>query len=331
MKNEYEDNDHFLKEISGASAKGLGRTMVLDRLAPGTLEAVRLLPEFVHTVKIGWGLPMLLNRKKLEHRVRELRSAGVDVSNGGTTMELAASKGKHGLVLEQLMHSNFNSIELSEGVVELHRSVKRDIAEFAHSNGMKLSVEVGRKNPRNQLSLEGTVEKINEALELEPDTVIIEGRETGRSVEIFDDAGEIKWDWVERICEACPQDKLMFEAPQEKQQTELILHLGKTVNLGNVSVQSIGALATQRLGLRGDTLGVRTGSAHISGSPASRFIYHLLTEYGFMDQGRLMHMTGLTRRAVQSSLRYLISEGWVTEKLDPSDLRKRVYMAETVR
>lgn len=325
MSRKYEEIGFLSDVVPSASIQG--KTMVIDRLAPGTVETVCSLSRYVDIVKIGWGLPLLLSPREVTQRVSAYASHGISVSNGGTLLEIAAQRGKHLEAVRTLLSTGFNTIELSEGVVEMHRSAKKEIAEAVHAAGARLNVEVGRKNPRNQLSLDETVERIGEALEFSPDLVIIEGRETGRSVEIYDEAGEIKWDWVQRIQESCPSDKLMFEAPQERQQTEFVLQAGSNVHLGNVSVQSIAALASQRLGLRGDTLGVQLGTPEISAGPSARFIYYILLNHGFMDQGKIMRLTGLNRRTVQNALSLLIREGRVAQRLDPSDMRRHIYSA----
>ncbi len=323
---------YFLAEITEIpcldGARSAGKTMVLDRYLQGTVDSVRMLHGFVDCVKIGWGLSYILDEETLRSRIESFKKAGVTVSSGGTMLEIAVSKGKYMKALDGIARVGFDTIELSEGVVEIPRHIKREIAEFVRSSGLRLHTEVGRKNPKSQLSLEETIDRISQMMDLGGDLVIIEGRETGRSVEIYDDSGEIKWDWVERIRDSCPEDKLMFEAPQERQQTELILKLGPKVNLGNVSAESIGALATQRLGLRGDTLGALVENPVQGASPAALFIYHVLQTHGSMDQTRMMSITGLQRRTVQKAIAYLIGNGFVRKTPDHRDMRRHIYSAE---
>jgi phosphosulfolactate synthase len=320
----------FLHKLTAGRAgkpRERGKTMVLDRIAYGTSEVVGLLSDYIDTVKIGWGIPMLLDVDALRSRISFYLQHGIHVSNGGTMLELSASKGRSAQTLSSFRDAGFDTIELSEGIIDLPANIKSSIAEFAHSNDLRLNVEVGKKDPRNQLSLDETIQSVERAFELEPDVVIIEGRETGRGVEIYDEAGTIKWDWVERILEVSQPSKLMFEAPVERQQTELILHIGPEVNLGNVSFASVAALETQRQGLRGDTFGVIAPAPELSGGPASRFVYYVLSTHGSMDQSRIVRSTGLTRRTVQKALNTLIGSGLIREARDQHDLRRRVYSA----
>jgi phosphosulfolactate synthase len=320
----------FLAEVVGPERPkphDSGQTMVLDRLAYSPTETIELLGDYADVVKIGWGLPFLLEEQKLAERVRSYRKSGASVSNGGTLLEICISRGKEAVALGRLAKAGFDTIELSEGVVDVPARVKKEVAEFAHSKGLRLCVEVGRKNPKNQLSLEETASRVEASFDLDPSLVIVEGRETGRSVGIYDDGGQVKWDWVARLEKTSDQGKLMFEAPLETQQTELIIHVGPQVNLGNVDMRSVGALETQRRGLRGDTFGVLPGSKRISGGPAAKFLYFVVSAHGPVDQGRLVRLTGLNRRTVQESLKGLIRQGAVREGSDPNDLRRRIYSA----
>ena len=305
--------------------KGGGNTMVLDRLTSIDWEILPDLSPLIRVVKIGWTLPLLLGRKTLMDRVGRYIRSGVSVSHGGTLLEMAINRGKMDVALESIRNAGFDTIEISEGVIDVPIFLKKKIAEFAHSNGMHLNVEVGKKSPRNQLSLDETVQKIGESLDLGPEFVIIEGREAGRSVEIYDDLGDIKWDWVNRIIEEYPRDKIMFEAPNEKQQIELVIRLGSNVNLGNVSFNSVAALETQRRGMRGDTFGVVDNTVKVSGPPSNKFVYYVVANHGPIDQAMLMDLTGMNRKTVQNALGELLENGLIKSAPDRKDLRKRVY------
>lgn len=321
-------SDRFLSDMY-KPGKDHGRTMVLDRLAPVDWDVISGLSPFIGYVKIGWTLPMLLPRNDILRRISQYSQAGISVSNGGTLLEVAVNKGRMDYALKSLKDAGFDYIELSEGVIDIPMHLKKRIAEFAHSNGMHLNVEVGKKNPRNQLSLDETMQKIEESKDFEPDFIIIEGRESGQSVEIFDDSGEIKWDWVNRIIEDTPVEKLMFEAPQEKQQVELVIRIGPSVNLGNVSMNSVGALETQRRGMRGDTFGILDSTVKVNGPPSNKFVYYVVANHGPIDQATIMELTGINRKTLQNALSDLLNDGLIRANIDSGDLRKKVYSLNT--
>ena len=56
---------------------------------------------------------------------------------------------------------------------------------------------------------------------------MLEGRERGRGVGIFDDAGSIKWNDLRAITQRVDQREIIFEAPNEAQQASLILESGQ--------------------------------------------------------------------------------------------------------
>jgi phosphosulfolactate synthase len=83
--------------------------------------------------------------------------------------------------------------------------------------------------------------------------VIGEGRESG-TVGLFDDHGDVHADLVDAIVRAVGLETVIFEAPNQSQQTWLLRHLGPSVNLGNVHDYDVIGLETLRRGLRYDTL-----------------------------------------------------------------------------
>ena len=117
--------------------------------------------------------------------------------------------------------------------------------------------EVGKKNPEldKELSIDERIEYMQEELDAGSSLVIVEAREGGKNIGIFDKAGNAKEDEIDMILDKIDADKILWEAPNKDQQVFFILKLGNTVNLGNVSSDDITSLETLRQGLRGDTVG----------------------------------------------------------------------------
>ncbi|EQD45657.1 Phosphosulfolactate synthase, partial [mine drainage metagenome] len=115
----------------------------------------------------------------------------------------------------------------------------------------------------------------------------------------------MKWDWVRSILADHPREELIFEAPGEAQQVALLRELGADVNLGNVALGSVAPLASERMGLRGETFGTIRTSRTVRGPPAAKFLYFLLESYRGLDQSQLAQMSRLPRRTVQSALESL--------------------------
>ena len=60
-------------------------------------------------------------------------------------------------------------------------------------------------------------------------------------------------DLIEEILTKIPKEKILWEAPQKKQQVFFIKLLGENVNLGNIGTNDVVPLECLRLGLRSDT------------------------------------------------------------------------------
>ncbi len=99
------------------------------------------------------------------------------------------------------------------------------------------------------------VEQILTDLENGSEKVIIEGRDSGKGVGIYDDQGAVNDSLLDEILAGIKSaSKILIEAPQTSQQNHLLLKLGPNVNLGNVQPHDVLTLESTRVGLRGDTL-----------------------------------------------------------------------------
>jgi len=302
-----------------------GLTHVLDRLQGLHKDELGYLAPYIDVAKIGWGLPLLLSRDLLRERVRLYHDVGVEVSTGGTLLEYAVAHDRAPQMMDEARNLGFDVIEISSGIIELSLAQIERLVEAVKKRGLSYFIEVGKKDPQHQLSLKETNAQIANARTLKPKRVIIESRESGRGVGIYDSDGAIKWDWVRSILSEHPAEELIFEAPQESQQVQLLRELGAEVNLGNVAIGSVAPLASERLGLRGETFGMIRHARPIAGPPAAKFLYFLLETYRGLDQAQLTHMSRLPRRTVQSALESLRRQGLVQETISLHDSRRREY------
>jgi phosphosulfolactate synthase len=303
----------------------VGVTHVLDRLHGLETDELRPLARYVDIVKIGWGLPLLVTREDVRRRNKIYHDLGIEVSTGGTLLEYAVTRERTSAALDEARELDFDLVEISDGIIELSSAQIEKLRRDAAGRNLQVLIEVGKKNPQNQLSLRETLDRIGRALALEPRKVILESRESGRGVGIYDGEGAIKWDWVRSIVADFPADQLIFEAPQEQQQIALLRELGAETNLGNVALSSVAPLASQRLGLRGDTFGTLRTSRNVRGPPATKFLYFLLETYRALDQSELVRLSRLPRRTVQSGLEELRRQGLVREGVSLVDSRRREY------
>jgi phosphosulfolactate synthase len=303
----------------------VGVTHVLDRLQRLAATDLTDFAPYIDVAKIGWGLPLLLPRERIRERIKAYHELGIEVSTGGTLLEYALTRERVSDCLDEARELGFDVIEVSNGILDLSRTQMERLATEIQRRSLDFFIEVGKKDIQQQLSLKETLDQIGWARAQHPRKVIIESRESGRSVGIYDGDGQIKWDWVRAILADHPRDELIFEAPMESQQVSLLRQLGSDVNLGNVSLTSVGPLASERQGLRGETFGAIRTSRAIHGPPAAKFLYYLLETYRGVDQSELVRISRLPRRTVQSALDSLRKRGLVEESVSLGDSRRREY------
>lgn len=235
-----------------------GITMMLDK-GMG-LNAVDDLMEvsggFIDLAKFGWGTSALHNRDLIKNKAEIYLSYDVTPYPGGTLFELAYLKNKFEKFLNEADKLGFGAIEISDGSINIPLKNRKEAISKAKEQGFLVISEVGKKDPAadSKIELDDRIDLINFDIDAGADRVLIEAREGGKDIGIYDGAGNVKEDEVEALAKT-DMNKIIWEAPLKNQQTYLILKFGANVNLGNIAPEEVTALETMRRGLRGDTLG----------------------------------------------------------------------------
>lgn len=235
-----------------------GITMILDKGMGlnAVFDLMEVSGEFIDLAKFGWGTSALHDRALIKNKAEMYLSYDVNPYPGGTLFELAYLKNKFHKFLNEADKLGFKAIEISDGSINLPLKDRKDAINEAKENGFMVISEVGKKDPSadHKLDISKRIGLINFDLDSGADRVLIEAREGGKNIGIYDECGEVKEDELEALSQI-DEKKLIWEAPLKNQQTYLILKFGANVNLGNISPEEITALETMRRGLRGDTLG----------------------------------------------------------------------------
>lgn len=245
----------FLDEIGSVNTN----TMVLDKgLGYKTVEdMLTITGDYFNLLKYGWGTSILYDEKIIKDKNELYHSYNIKTYVGGTLFELANKQNKIDEYFDQIDKLGFNAVEISDGSTVIDSKTRSELIKKSKDLGFYTLSEIGKKNPQkdSQYTTQQRIELINTDIESGSDMVIVEGRESGKNIGIYDNQGKIKNDDLKEIYESTPKDKVLWEAPQKNQQVELILSLGNDVNLGNINSNEIISLETLRRGLRGDTLG----------------------------------------------------------------------------
>jgi len=302
-----------------------GITVVSDGFGHLDKELLESTAEFIDYVKIGQSLPLIIDRSKLLERIRYYHDLGISVSSGGTLIQAAMKRRITLQVLEKLRSVGFDFIEISESAGDMTNEAKQGLLNSISRLSMGYMFEVGRKDPKHAPSTAYMISKIQEAFEFKSPKVVIEAGLEGEGVGFYDPNGEVSWDTLNEIVGRFGPPNLIFEAPRVFQRTALVLEFGPSANLASIPINDILLLEMQRLGLTIETLGVSPPVQSVEGSPAAKFIYHLIRSEHPIDQAALIQKSGLPKRTLQAALSYLVEKGFVREISDLSDLRRHKY------
>ena len=249
----------FLSKKREEKPRSCGLTMVLDKgLGLQTAESLmEISGEYVDYLKFGWGTSIVHEQEIIKSKVEMYQSHDIQAYTGGTLFELAYMNNKLEEFFEEAHNLGFKAIEVSDGSISIPHERKVECIGMAKDDGFEVLSEVGKKDPNldKELTLDERIQYMQEELDAGSSLIIVEAREGGKNIGIFDKSGNAKEDEIDYILDNFDASKILWEAPNKDQQVFFILKLGNTVNLGNISSDDITSLETLRRGLRGDTVG----------------------------------------------------------------------------
>lgn len=250
---------NFITPDRIAKPRENGITMMLDKgMGLNAVEdLLEVSGEYIDLAKFGWGTSALHNRDLIKNKIEMYLSYDITPYPGGTLFELAYLKNKFDKFLDEADKLGFKAIEISDGSTNISLEDRRDVIKEAKGMGFLVISEVGKKDHAEDCKLEADdrANLINLDINAGADKVLVEAREGGKDIGIYDECGNVKEDELETLVNNTDMEKLIWEAPLKNQQTYLILKFGANVNLGNIAPDEVTALETMRRGLRGDTLG----------------------------------------------------------------------------
>ena len=228
-----------------------GLTMVMDKgLSLNEAEnMVALKSELTDIVKLGFGTSLLT--RYIDKKIELYKKAGMMVYTGGTLFEAFIIRNQFDDFCKLMDKLKLDMVEVSDGSISLPHDTK---CEYIHklSKDFKVISEIGSKDESVQLKSSEWINYMNKELNAGSWKVIAEAREGG-NVGMFYPDGNIKDNLINQITKNIFTSKILWEAPQKKQQVWFINNFGANVNLGNISPNDIISLECLRLGLRGDT------------------------------------------------------------------------------
>ncbi|MGI6611515.1 MAG: phosphosulfolactate synthase [Limnochordia bacterium] len=235
--------------LTMAIDKGLGLAALADLLDMAAMH--------IDFLKLGFGTSMMYPRGMLEEKIALAHRYSVALYPGGTLLEVAELQNVAEAWLERLCRLGFNVVEVSDGTIPLTPQRRNSLIRAAVSRGLRVITEIGKKEKGYRFDADHVHAQIQADLESGAERVIIEARDSGRGVGVFDSDGRGDDRLIDLIIAGTTDPSVvMWEAPLVSQQQQLILKLGSNVNLGNVQPSDVITLAATRAGLRGDTFRV---------------------------------------------------------------------------
>lgn len=237
------------KRVAGDRTFGL--TSIVDLGVPfAVLKSI--LNEYGHLIdiaKLGMGTAYIT--PNLKRKIDLYKEYHIKPYCGGTLFEKCYQQNKMPEYLAHLNQLGIEWIEVSAGTLDIPIKTRLDMITRLKKDFHVLA-EVGSKDADKDMPISEWKEEIEQLLEVGCDYVITEGRDSATSG-IYEKSGTIKRNLINELLKDLDSKKIIFEAPTPKHQMYFINEVGTNVNLGNVKLDDVLVLETQRCGLRYET------------------------------------------------------------------------------
>jgi phosphosulfolactate synthase len=234
-----------------------GITMIIDTglgLA-ATADVLEIAASHIDHWKFGFGTSALTPERILRGKLELLAGNGVLTYPGGTLLEAATVQQHCRVYMHRARELGFPAVEISDGTITLTPERRRRVIDCARDAGLVPITEVGKKDPAHQPLASELAEQAAKDIEHGAAWVVVEARESGRGIGIYDHDGEVRGGFLDDMARHLGglTDRLIWEAPRKEQQAALVQRFGANVSLGNVAASETLALAALRSGLRYET------------------------------------------------------------------------------
>ncbi|WP_239613842.1 phosphosulfolactate synthase [Cohnella mopanensis] len=226
--------------------KGIGLNAFSDMLATSG--------EYIDIIKFGFGTSPLYPIPVIRSKIELAAKQGIMVIPGGTLLEAAVRLDLVPGFFSQILALGFTGVEVSDGTIELSRSLRSELIRDAKSLGLTVFTEYGKKQFGSRIDVLDFAATAEQDWACGAELVTVEARESGKGVGLFDEQGDCRDGDLSHILSVVPNlDRVLWEAPLKEQQVSLIKSLGANVHLGNIPFHDAITLETLRRGLRSDT------------------------------------------------------------------------------
>lgn len=186
-------------------------------------------------------------------KIAAARRHGVPVVTGGGPFEIAAAQNELPAYLDLCASFGVARIECGEGFTHL-KMKPRQIVQMAAERGLEVQFELGKKHEGTfqENVVKGLISKGSQWLDSGAVQLVLEARESGKNIGLFDEHGTLSSHYADQFAEAFGLATVVFEAPNKPSQFALLDHFGPHVHLSNVRLEEVLRVEIYRRGLHSD-------------------------------------------------------------------------------
>jgi phosphosulfolactate synthase len=224
---------------------------------PATLEShLEQSGHLMSILKLSMACWLVADETCTRRKIVAAKHHGVAVVTGGGPFEIAVAQGELPAYFALCADLGVTRVECGEGFTELDIP-PQDIVAMAHEKGLEVQFELGKKHD-GQFSksvVDSLLDRGREWVEAGAVELVIEARESGRAIGVFDGEGNLDMTTAKLFVEAFGADSVVFEAPTKDTQFALLDAFGPEVRLSNVRLEELLRVEIYRRGLHSDAFG----------------------------------------------------------------------------
>ncbi len=231
----------------------------------GTLEGhLEQSSHLMSTLKISMACWLIATETVTRRKVAAARRANVPTVTGGGPFEVAAAQGALPAYLDLCADVGVTRVECGEGFTDLQLT-PRQVVSMAAARNLQTQFELGKKHAGAFTDdvVDAVIDQGKAWLDAGTVQLIVEARESARSVGLFDAFGQLNVRYAERFVEAFGHGVVVFEAPDKPSQFALLDHFGPEVHLSNVRLEELLRVEIYRRGLHSDAFGKERLRPHL--------------------------------------------------------------------
>jgi len=207
----------------------------------------------ISRLKLSMACWMIADEGATRDKIAAAHRLGVPLVTGGGPFEIAEDRGRLESFFELVASLGIDRIEAGEGFTK-RKLTPAGYVRLAQSYGLSVQMELGDKHGGTftpaivaELIAYGRL-----WLDAGAVAIVVEGRESGQQIGLYDDSGKINFDGAEAVGNAFGMERTIFEAPNKRSQFDFLKHFGNQVNLSNVRIEELLRVEIYRRGLHSD-------------------------------------------------------------------------------